>query len=181
MFKKAALLLIVFCSSAVLFGQYEDDAPGANGRIDTSQREPIQLSEKLLFGGEFMLSANVNAFFAELSPFVGYKIADPFYVGAGVHGSFLGVANKNFGYYGAHAFARLVLAETVFIHGEFRLLNGRVPSFTPTERKWVASPILGLGLMYGSNSWFLIGYAPNADFKEINPLESLVYRIGFYF
>lgn len=181
MFKKAALLLIVFCSSAVLFGQYEDDAPGANPKIDSSDSEPISIKEKLIYGGEFMLSANNAAFFAELSPFVGYKIADPFYVGAGVHGSFLGVANKNFGYYGAHAFARLVIGQAVFLHGEFRLLNGRVPSFTLTERKWVASPIMGLGLMYGSNSWFLIGYAPNVDFKEINPLESLVYRIGFYF
>jgi hypothetical protein len=182
MLKKAGLLLILCLAiTGVSYGQYEDDAPDFNPMDTTEDGLTRALKDKLTPGLEFMFTANNGALFAELSPFVGYKLADPFMTGIGVHGSFLGAGSYgNFVYYGGYAFARLTIAETFFIHGEYRLLNGVVPNGV-VRREWVGSPIAAAGIMYGSNSWMMIGYAINADYQKINPLGGLVYRIGLYF
>ena len=189
MCKKAYAFLFLFFIAYSLSAQYEDDAPlqkaDSSRTVNKKLLEPFR-SDKLIFGTEAMLTLNTGTFFAELSPFVAYPILRPLQVGAGVHGSFLTVSNGinsvNGTYFGAHAFTRLIIGQSMFLHAEMRALNG-ITDFNTKERKWVASPIYGLGFSYGGglNSWVLIGYAPNRDFANINPFEHLVYRIGFRF
>jgi len=189
MCKKAYALFILLISAYSLSAQYEDDAPNQNvDSTKTVNKKWIQPfnSDKLIFGTEAMLTLNTGTFFAELSPFVVYPVVRPLQVGAGVHGSFLSVSNGTSTatgtYFGAHAFTRLVVGESFFLHAELRALNGIV-DFASKERQWVTSPIYGVGFSYGSglSSWVLIGYAPNSDFAGINPFGHLVYRIGFRF
>lgn len=182
MFKKAALLLILCTSAFCLYGQYEDDAPDRDKSKDTIEDNALpEFTENLTPGMEFMFNGNNGVFFAELSPFVGYRPVNPLMAGVGIHGSFLGAGQYgNYSYYGAYAFGRIIIADQVFIHGEYRLLNGAVPG-PMKERKWVSSPAAGIGMMYGSQVYLLIGYAFNPDFQDINPLGGLIYRLGVYF
>jgi hypothetical protein len=182
MLKKAGFLLIL---SALLshfaYSQYDDDAPSRDSGVSDSEIVKPSFVEKLVPGMEFMLNAGGGAVFAELSPFIAYNPVKPILLGLGVHGSFLGAGQfGNYAYFGGHAFARITIADMFFIHGEYRLMNGSIPGVLK-ERKWVTSPIAGLGIMYGSQSYLLIGYAMNADFQNINPLEGVVYRLGVYF
>ncbi|MBL7811840.1 MAG: hypothetical protein JNL57_06415 [Bacteroidetes bacterium] len=187
MFKTAGLLLIFFLSATSAAAQYSDDAD--TSRIDTSglaNGPSFSLKDKLEFGTELMITGGSGVFFGELSPFTGVFLADPVFVGAGVHGSVLAPTGgqKAYGYYGAHAFGRVIFGQQFFLHAEYRLLNGVVPSSGVNRtRQWVSSPIFGLGYTYGSRmgSWLLVGYAPNTNFQEINPMGNLVYRIGFTF
>jgi hypothetical protein len=189
MCKKAYAVLAFLFLAYSLSAQYEDDAPVGNSRKDTTVNkklfEPFR-SDKIIFGTEAMLTLNTGTFFAELSPFAAYPVFRPLQVGAGIHGSFLsfssGTNTVTGTYFGAHAFTRLVVGQSFFLHAEMRALNGIV-DFSTKDRKWVASPIYGVGLSYGAglNSWVLLGYAPNSDFANINPFEHLVYRIGFRF
>ncbi|MBS3913429.1 MAG: hypothetical protein KG003_02940 [Bacteroidetes bacterium] len=183
MFKKATFLILICLAFAPFsYGQYEDDAPQKSDVADTSvDGISPTLKEKLVPGLEFMLSPNSGVFFAELSPFIAYKVKEPLLVGAGLHGSFLGASNYgNFTYFGAHAFVRLTIADQFFLQGEYRLLNGAIPG-SRVRREWMGSPIGAFGMMYGDASYMMIGYAFNADFQSINPLRGFVYRIGIYF
>lgn len=180
MFKKVLILLLAIAlkyhNSAA---QYTDDAPENTDSTGTSEvKSLINLKDNGVKGMEFMLNGGNGFFYGELSPFVGYYIAKPLLLGAGVHGSVL-VGNKAEPYYGGHVFARLIIAEQLFIHGEYNLLNGDVPGLK-TGRIWVTSPIVGIGMMNGG-SWAMIGYASNPDYQQINPFGRVVYRIGFYF
>lgn len=186
MLKKAALLLIVCLSASYsLYSQYEDDAPRRNPADSSikNDKTPFDIKENLVPGIEFMLNANSGFFFAELSPFIGIRPVKPLMGGIGVHGSFLGAGGfGNYTYYGGHIFGRLIIADRFFIHGEYRLMNGPIPqSGTLKERVWVTSPIFGAGIMYGTTSYLLLGYATDVQFQQINPFEGLVYRLGFYF
>lgn len=191
MCKKALFLSLFFLVMFAAQAQYEDDAPVRTG--DSSRAERRQPGRFNLQGGdrhypglEMMLTLNSQNFFAELSPFMAYKILEPVHVGAGLHGSFLSAStiSGNFSttYYGGNAFGRLVIAESFFLHGEIRAVNG-VVDLNTRSRKWVASPIFGLGFSNGDGmrSWVLLGYAPNTDFAEINPFGHFVYRLGFRF
>jgi hypothetical protein len=182
MLKKGAFLLIL-CSflSHMSYSQYGDDAEAKDTTSMDSARDKPKFTEFLVPGAEFMINAGGGAFFAELSPFIGYRPVNPIMVGAGLHGSFLGAGQfGNYTYYGGHVFARIIIADKVFIHGEYRLMNGAVPG-TQKQRIWVNSPIFGGGIMYGSQSYLLLGYATDLDFQQINPLQGLVYRLGIYF
>ena len=183
MLKKAAFLLILCCSLAKLsFAQYDDDAIVKDTSELAEEKEKPKFTENLVPGLEFMVNAGGGAFFAELSPFIGYRPINPIMVGVGAHGSFLGAGRSgNFSYFGAHAFARIIIADIFFIHGEYRLMNGQIPGSAQNERKWVTSPIAGIGIMYGDQSYLLLGYATDTKYQEINPLQGLVYRLGIYF
>lgn len=183
MFKKALILLILsFSGHLFLHSQYIDDA---RVKLDSdSLKDPNKKSliskDNLVPGLEFMLTASNGVFYTELSPFIGIRPVKPFMAGVGVHGSFLAYQGGNNTYYGGHAFARLILADQFFLHAEYRLLNGLVPGAT-VQRQWVASPIFALGIMYGSGSYMMLGYAQNPEFQQINPFGSFVYRLGVYF
>lgn len=191
MCKKALFLFLFFSLSLAANAQYEDDALPRSQ--DSSRRENRrlprinnQIVDRRYLGLEMMLTLNSLNFFAEVSPFAAYKILEPVHVGAGLHGSFLttGTSTGNFSttYYGGHAFGRLIIGQSFFIHGEIRALNG-VVDFNTRSRKWVASPIFGVGFSNGEfmQSWVLLGYAPNVDFADINPFGHFVYRLGFRF
>lgn len=181
MFKNATLLLIL-CSCFALpsFSQYEDEAVNRSKSDTTDPENIVDWKTKLKPGVEFMVTASQGVFYTELSPFVGFRPVNPVMVGLGAHGSFLGAGNAgNYTYYGMYGFARIIVADAFFLHGEYRLLNGVVGS--NSTRGWVTSPIAGVGIMYGSQSYLLIGYALNADFQKVNPLGGLVYRLGIYF
>jgi hypothetical protein len=181
---KKALFLLILCLSSITasLAQYEDDAPPRKTSADTAEDGIGDIwKDKITPGLEFMVTANGGAFFAELSPFVGYRVLDPVLMGVGVHGSFLGASNYgNFTYFGGFAFGRLIIAEQFFIQGEYRMLNGGVPG-SLVRRQWVGSPIAAVGIMYGDASWMTIGYAFNTDYQSINPMRGFVYRIGLYF
>lgn len=181
MFKKAYLLLILsLLFSFTAFSQYEDDALNSKPKDSFDSGIKPKWSQDLQPGIEFMVTANTGVFYAELSPFVGYRPVDPIMVGAGAHGSFLGAGNAgNYSYYGVHGFARIIIADAFFLHGEYRLLNGVVGA--NNFRSWVNSPIAGVGIMYGSQAYLLLGYATNVKFQEVNPFGGLVYRLGVYF
>lgn len=182
MFKKAGLLLILCISVSSVFGQYEDDAPAKDTKTDTLDDTEIRsITEKLTPGMEFMINGNSGVFFAELSPFIGIRPVNPLMAGVGLHGSFLGAGRLgNYSYYGGYAFGRIIIADQVFIHGEYRLLNGAIPG-PGKNRIWVSSPAAGIGIMYGEQVYLLIGYAFDTEFQDINPLGGLIYRLGVYF
>ncbi len=183
MFKKALFLLVFICSASLLQAQYEDPAANdSSGVNDSSLIKKLNLLENKFAGLELMLTASNGAFFLELSPFVGIKPVEYWWVCGGVHGAVLalsGPGNKARTYFGVHGFTRLVIAEQFFLHAEYRLLNGIVDNISGT-REWVGSPILGGGLMFG-DSWMLIGYAANTKFQEVNPFGAIVYRMGIQF
>jgi len=182
MLKNVAILLIVCLNFAnECTAQYTDDAPEKKDSTGNTNGKPMfdKLKDNSLLGLEFMFNGGNGGIYAELSPFVGVKVAKPILLGAGMHGSFL-TGNTTRGYYGGHAFARLIIAQQFFLHAEYRLLNGVVPS-SNLQRKTVASPIYGIGFMNGGTSWFMIGYAQNPEFQASNPFGALVYRIGLYF
>lgn len=182
MFKKVASLLIVslfivrFCSA-----QYTDDAKDKTDTTGSQNNNPLfNFRQNGVMGLEFMLNGSSGYIFGELSPFVGVKVLKPVLLGGGAHGSILSGYKFTELYYGVHGFGRLIIGNQFFLHAEYRLLNGYVPGST-VRRQWVSSPIMAVGFMNGSSSWFMIGYATNVNFQNINPFGPLVYRIGFYF
>jgi hypothetical protein len=190
MCKKALLLLWAVKILNIASAQYEDDAPHQS--MDTGSKKKTFFSSPtrndVIKGTEFMFSLNNGFIFGEISPFVGFDIAKPLRVGAGINGAFYaGNGQGNTGFtYGAHGFLRLNLGQVAFLHAEMRTVNAIMPGnglLSSSERKWVASPILGLGMAQSSNmsSWFLIGYAPNTEYASTQPLGSIVYRIGITF
>lgn len=162
--------------------QYFDDAVKNRDTDSTNgtEKKSFLSKDKTVPGLEFMLTASNGIFYTELSPFVGLRPLKPFMAGVGLHGSFLAYQGGNNVYYGGHAFGRLILADQFFLHAEYRLLNGLIPGAS-VRREWVASPIFALGIMYGSGSYMMIGYAQNVSFQQINPFGSFVYRLGVYF
>jgi hypothetical protein len=190
MCKKALLWIVAVNMINITSAQYEDDAPRKTFDTGSQKRTFFKspFHENFIKGTEFMFSLSNGYVFSEISPFVGYDIAKPLRVGAGINGAFYaGNGQGNTGFtYGAHGFLRLNLGQVAFLHGEMRAVNAIMPGngvLSSSERKWVASPILGLGMAQSSNmsSWFLIGYAPNTEFASTQPLGSIVYRIGITF
>jgi hypothetical protein len=191
MCKKALLLIFTVFSAEYICAQYEDDAPRQSFDTSSSKKQPFfkaPAGDNFLKGTEFMFSLSNGFIFGEISPFAGFKIAKPLTVGAGINGAFYaGNGQGNSGFtYGAHGFLRLNIGQVAFLHAEMRSVNAMLPGtgvLSSNERKWVASPILGLGMAQGTGmgSWFLIGYAPNAEYASTQPLGSIVYRIGFTF
>lgn len=181
---KNVTLLLIFSISGIIpaFSQYTDDAADKDSdSTGNTNKKPLlgSFKDQGLKGTEFYLLGGNNGLYLELSPFAAYQVAKPLVAGVGVHGSLLNLGSTTYTYYGGHAFARVIIANSFFLHGEYRLLNGLVPGST-TQRKTLGSPIAGFGLMQG-RSWFLFGYVWNSDYAEINPLGHVVYRIGFYF
>lgn len=191
MCKKALLLILTIFIIQISFAQYDDDAPGQAFDTSTSKRKSFfkaPSNENFVKGTEFMLSLNSGFIFGEISPFAGFNIAKPIMAGIGVNAAFYsGSGQNNNAYtYGAHGFVRLKLGQVAFLHAEMRGVNALTAGSGPlstSDRKWVASPILGLGIAQSSNmgSWFLIGYASNAEYASTQPLGSIVYRIGLTF
>ncbi|MFN4915552.1 MAG: hypothetical protein ACK5FT_09555 [Sphingomonadales bacterium] len=191
MCKKALLVIILAISAGYVQAQYEDDAPGQRFDTQSVKKTPFFKapgSDNFIKGTEFMFSLTNGFVFGEISPFAGFKIAKPLMIGAGINGAFyVGNGQGNSGFtYGAHGFLRLNLGEVAFLHAEMRGINALLPGsgvLSSSERKWVASPILGLGMAQsaGMGSWFLIGYAPNTEYASTQPLGSIVYRIGITF
>lgn len=191
MCKKALLLIFTMLSFGCAQSQYVDDAPGQSFDTQSVKRTPFFKSpgnDNFVKGTEFMFSLSNGFIFGEISPFAGFKIAKPLMVAAGINGAFYaGNGQGNSGFtYGAHGFLRLNLGQMAFLHAEMRGINALLPGsgvLSSSERKWVASPILGLGMAQsaGMGSWFLLGYAPNTEYASTQPLGSIVYRIGITF
>jgi hypothetical protein len=155
--------------------------------ISESESKPLFTKDNLIKGSEFMVflqGSNFGSIFlAEAAPFVGLKVKDILWFGAGLNGTYVSYleqsARGNQSLYGVHAFGRINIAETYFLQAEFRRVNG--PDFGGfDERQWLGTPVLGFGYLYGS-SWLSIGYALNPDFVKINPMGNFVYRFGLLF
>jgi hypothetical protein len=191
MCKKALLLIFTVFSTGYTMAQYEDDAPRQSFDTGAVEKQPFFKkpdNENFIKGTEFMFSLSNGFVFGEISPFTGFKVAKPLMMGVGINGAFYaGNGQGNSGFtYGGHGFLRLNLGQVAFLHAEMRSVNALLPGTGPlssSERKWVSSPILGLGIAQstGMNSWFLIGYAPNTEYASTQPLGSIVYRIGLTF
>jgi hypothetical protein len=184
--KGIAVVFFAFLIQPQCMGQYTDDARDrsrdtvGDSSGNGNPKPFINLKDKGLAGTEFMLTASTGVFYAELSPFVGIRPVRPIILGAGVHGSYLGAYSQSNTYYGVYGFGRIVIADMLFLHAEYRLLNGHVPG-SRDPREWVSSPIFALGLAQGTSAYVMFGYAMNQDFQQINPFGSFVYRFGFYF
>lgn len=191
MCKKALLWVFILCSAKYSQAQYEDDAQRQSFDTNSIKKPSFfraPAGDNFVKGTEFMFSLNNGFVFGEISPFAGFQIAKPLMIAVGINGAFYaGNGQGNSGYtYGAHGFLRLNIGQVAFLHAEMRAVNALLPGggvLSSGERKWVASPILGIGMAQsaGMNSWFLIGYAPNTEYASTQPLGSIVYRIGFTF
>jgi len=191
MCKKAFLLIFTVFSIEYGQAQYEDDAPHQSFDTNSAKRSFFFKTagrDNFVKGTEFMFALSNGFVFGEISPFAGFKISKPLMICAGINGAFYagnGQGNNGFTY-GGHGFLRLNLGQVAFLHAEMRTVNAMLPGKGPlssSERKWVASPILGIGMAQsaGMGSWFLIGYAPNTEYASTQPLGSIVYRIGLTF
>ena len=194
--KSTILLIFAFTCLGSILGQdstytEEDDVlVDEDGMIiDETTSNPLFKKENMIKGSEFMVyltgGNQGTIFLAEAAPFVGLKVKDILWFGAGAHGTFVttvgqGSANSNQSLYGVHAFGRINIAQTYFLQAEFRQVNGPdVSGFG--KRKWVGTPVLGFGYLYGGNTWLSIGYAVDPEFVEMNPMGNFVYRFGFLF
>jgi hypothetical protein len=191
MCKKGLFLCVAVLLSHIAYGQYEDDAPLKQADSATPAKNSIFQSPSMdnaVPGLELMISFGNGYFFGDLSPFVGYKPVKQLLVAVGANGSVFNVqgasSSSTYLNYGGHVFARLNIGQVAFLHAEMRAVNG-VPldNINSKVRTWSTSPIFGIGFAQGSNmsSWALIGYATNTEFSNLQPLGSLVYRIGFTF
>ena len=155
--------------------------------ISESEANPLFTKENVIKGSEFMVflqgSNFGSVFLAEAAPFIGLKVKDILWFGAGLNGTYVTYLDQtsrgNQSLYGVHAFGRINIAQTYFLQAEFRRVNG--PDFGSfNERQWVGTPVLGFGYLYGS-SWLSIGYAVNPDFVAMNPMGNFVDRFGLLF
>lgn len=186
MYKILVAIAIIFSISPKTHGQYDDKFEDKL-KSDTSVKvkNNSELKDRLVPGAGLMLTLNQGQFFFETTPFVGYKLAEPVMVGVGLKTSVLAVQGiqKPFGVHGAQMFAQVTLAQQFILYGEYGIING-VYELGPNGsrvRRWVGSPIAGIGFMNGSNSYYMLGYAFSKDYAEINPFGPLVYRMVFYF
>ena len=90
MCKKALLWIVAVNMINITSAQYEDDAPrktfDTGSQIRLFFKSPSH--ENFIKGTEFMFSLSNGYVFGEISPFVGYDIAKPLRVGAGINGAF---------------------------------------------------------------------------------------------
>ncbi len=146
--------------------------------------EPLFNKENTLKGLELMIFAQNGYFVGEIAPFMGVKVKDFLWFGAGVHGQLglplvAGYSGSNI--YGAHAFGRINIAQSYFIIAEYRLGRGKDLSQFNPNAQWQATPVFGGGYQYGNNGWMYIGYAVNPKYAAMSVMGNLTYRIGFLF
>lgn len=191
MFKKIVILSFLTLQISFLAAQYEEDMRTKDTSLGKkikvgSNNNNFKIKDKLVFGSGVMFTLRSGAAFAELTPFVGYKLADPVVVGFGAKGSILSVAGggKPYGVEGAQVFGQVTLAQSVVLYGEYGAINGVYETNslgTQRKRTWASSPIVGLGYMQGSNMYVMAGYAFSKQYANINPFGNLIYRFVFYF
>jgi hypothetical protein len=141
-------------------------------------------------GGNFAFNfGNVN--FLEISPVAGYPLNEKLMVGAGVsYISFWGQGSNgsfSWSYFGGRLFGRHRLFDQVFAHAELEMLN--VPYYLPNgsdvQRKWITSPLVGLGYFFpfSQRGGIQATLLYNTNYQPAySPYPSdLIWRMGFFF
>ncbi|UBM57724.1 hypothetical protein LAG90_12970 [Marinilongibacter aquaticus] len=165
--------------------------------------------EKMHYGGNLWLGF-FGAFYLNASPMAGYEITDSGTTIAGIGTNIIyqggGNTYSTFAV-GPRFFVRQAVWKSIFVHGEFELMNARADQFysyltspntqTATNelpRKWEGSPMLGLGFYQGRGGqqggsfislMYNFGYNYGKGYVNPQGLISnnvpLILRFGFFF
>lgn len=208
MLKYIFLLLV----SASIYAQVIPQAEPIEAE-ETSKNEPVMFEEpkplwkqKMHYGGNLWLGF-WGAFYIDASPMIGYDISEKGTV-AGVGASFIYNGRFNQGgnlAAGGRIFIRQAIWKSIFIHGEYELMNAQSSSFytynfndpnninQPVTRKWGGSPLIGAGFYQGGGGqqkgsfisvMYNLGY-PTFGFISPQGLggnnSPIVLRFGYFF
>lgn len=149
-------------------------------KVKDEYREKIAYSDMSIHGIDIMMDPVFYTLTLEANPYTGIHYNNRIYLCAGAFGAVYSLGDQIYTTYGANAFVRIPV-NSFFLHGEYRLQNSLTMPFY--KREWYKVPIIGLGYMYGEDmeTYALFGLAISDKFSFINPLSSLVFRLGFRF
>ena len=206
---KYIFLLLVFTSIyAQIIPQVEpieNEEPTKDEPVMFEEPKPLW-KQKMHYGGNLWLGF-WGAFYIDASPMVGYDISEKGTV-AGVGASFIYNGTFNQGgnlAAGGRIFIRQAVWKSIFLHGEYELMNAQSSSFytydfndpnninKPITRKWGGSPLIGAGFYQGGGGqqkgsfisvMYNLGYP---TFGYISPQglggnnSPIVLRFGYFF
>lgn len=142
--------------------------------------DKLAYSDYSIHGMDIMFDPISYSLTFEANPYTGIHYKERVYLCGGLFGAVYSRGNQAFTTYGANVFSRISVNQ-FFLHGEYRLQNGLTMPYY--KREWYKVPIIGLGYMYGEDmeSYALFGFALSEKFAFLNPLSSIVFRVGIRF
>ncbi len=106
-------------------------------RDDGPEKERKPLKERLVFGGDVILSFSNQATALGATPLIGYKVSERYTAGVGVSYIYYGYSSFRDNRFGVQLFNRFRVTNELFVHGEFEHLtftrkfdDKREPPFT---------------------------------------------------
>ncbi len=197
--KRLALVGLLFLGLNQVFAQNEPEKETEEKPIFL-EKPKSNFKQNLHYGGNVWLGF-FGAFYADVSPMVGYEITNKGTI-AGLGGTFIYQGQwQSQGAYaaGGKVFVRQPIWRSIFAHAEFEMMNAPAYQFynyneaTDTARKWGGSPLVGLGFYQGRTRqqkgsfisvMYNLGY-PNSGFISPQGLggnnSPLALRFGFFF
>lgn len=162
--------------SLVSFSQQQD--------VQSPQPKPLEsFGEKLYFGGNLGAQFGSSTIF-EASPLIGYHLTDDVSVGIGATYLYYSEQFLNYKFstnvYGGRVFARYIVYEDFFVHGEDEILNIENFDF-PGRRTTINNLLAGIGYRQsaGDNSSMVIMALWNFTDAKYSPYQNPIIRVGF--
>ncbi|MCB0397416.1 MAG: hypothetical protein KDD36_12210 [Flavobacteriales bacterium] len=174
MAKWSIILLIFFSSIHTMAVAQNMNASSQNGSGSNSSR--------FFLGGNFGLQfGTVTAI--DISPLLGYYLTERWAVGTGFIYQYYhnNPAKTSINMTGGRLFTRYLITETIFAHGEYELLSGKVKNDLGDLQRFTSEGMYlggGLRMPTGGNSYFTMMALYNmldGQYARENP----VFRIGF--
>jgi len=171
-------LALLFVSNNQLFAQYDDEKIDSN-RVEIDQqpgKERKPFTPKGLFVGSILNVAFFNGLFAEISPYVGYRVFDLLAVGVGTGYSVnISIQNQyNYQGYNLRAFAKLRPIKEggfsqLYFYGEYAQLvgffnNAAYNPASPTAARYVRRSGIATNVGFGYTNNFAEGFGITTEF-----------------
>ena len=181
------ILLIIFMGHInYSWAQYDGlDSSHTVVRKAKSAEDPYRDKPKsyvVTRGLETMFNLSNASTLIEAAPYYGLWFKDLLTVAGGIHGSaglssYTGATTS----IGVQTFARINI-NNFFLQTEYRYSN-MSSGLTVSDRQWVGSPIILLGLSYDADftAWGSFGLITNYKMAERSPFGAFVFRFGFTF
>ncbi|MGR3811516.1 hypothetical protein [Jiulongibacter sp. NS-SX5] len=199
--RKPVLYILLVLSSISALGQ---ESPQPEEEPVYFEQPKSEFKERLHYGGNVWLGF-FGAFYADVSPMVGYEITD---IGttAGIGATFIYQGAFNSGgtaMAGPRLFIRQPIWRSIFAHAEYEIMNAPENQFysynqdrqgIDVGRKWEGSPLVGLGFYQGRTRkqggsfisiMYNVGYSYDRGFISPQGLggnnSPFLLRFGFFF
>lgn len=174
MLKKIILIFLMMGLSHLVYAQTENE----NTRFDKS---------KMFYGGNIGLQFG-DITMVDISPFAGYRFFPIFSAGVGLTYQYyqnnMYPTSLKMDVYGGNVFTELYPFKFLILHAELGMLNynvGKISTYGPNERQWIAYPLVGggLNLAMGNQASFNILLLWNLNENEYSIYQNPIFRIGF--